>query len=56
MGCSVAIIMFYFFMVKKSKTPIEFHIKVTVKSVLKLALIDDIKAEVLCRQTKTRTY
>ena len=28
----------------------------TVKAVLKPALNDDIKADVLCRQTKTRTY
>ena len=48
MGCSVAIIMFYFFMVKKSKTPIEFHIKVTVKSVLKLLSISDFWLEVIC--------
>ena len=56
-GCNVVIITFYFSLVKeKSKTPIEFHIKMTVKAVLKPALNDDIKADVLCRQTKTRTY
>ena len=51
----IGIIMFYSFVLKeKSKTPIEFHVKVTVKTVLKLALNDDIKAEVLCKQTKTK--
>ena len=51
----IGIILFYSFVLKeKSKTPIEFHVKVTVKTVLKLALNDDIKAEVLCKQTKTK--